>query len=225
MKNILHYSAINIVIYSMTHNEALHNIVTYSTIDFTEHYMMTVLVECVMWLWVVWHRVLSNLQQCTVVKGAQLNRNFCTKIRFSYGDKCDIWSLLSDSGVFDTIRSELKVGQHQEKNFRPLLESDRAVEDRMVSKTPKLDRRDHISNLIVENLFLVIFDKILLIIFRCFNFLHINVVKYVTFLWSSSANTQWDTVIRFSEILDVHFINTFSNVNLISQNISISMQG
>ena len=41
----------------------------------------------------------------TVVKGAQFNQTFCTKIRFLYGVNCDIRSLLSDSGVSDTIRS------------------------------------------------------------------------------------------------------------------------
>ncbi len=35
----------------------------------------------------------------TTVKGAQFNQNFCTKIRFLYGVKCDTRSILSDSGV------------------------------------------------------------------------------------------------------------------------------
>ncbi len=34
-------------------------------------------------------------------------------------------------------------------------------------------------------------DKILFIMFRCLNFHHKNVVRYVTFSWSSYANTQW----------------------------------
>ncbi len=53
----------------------------------------------------------------TVVKGAQFNQNFCTKIIFLYRVKRDRGSLPSGSGV-DTIRPDLKpflIGQHQQK--------------------------------------------------------------------------------------------------------------
>ena len=54
----------------------------------------------------------------TVVKGAQLNQNFCAKIILLYGVKCDIGSLPSGLGVVDIIRPDLKpflIGQHQQK--------------------------------------------------------------------------------------------------------------
>ncbi len=61
----------------------------------------------------------------TVVKGVQ---NFCTKIIFSCGVKCDIRSLPSRLGVFDTIRPT------PTKMVWPSSRTDGTGEGRMVSQ-------------------------------------------------------------------------------------------